>query len=272
MNGAGDLGAAAGDGLGAALEAAAGAEPLLVATDFDGVIAPFARDPMSVRPTHGVMQTLRDLAAQPRVRVALVSGRDLATLRRLSGLTPVDAVVLVGSHGAQSSDPSVESAMGSASVSAEDLVRLDELESQVRALVGARHPRARVERKAAGVVVHTRGLPDAIAGPALDEAAALGGDEPGVRVLAGKSVVELSVSAADKGTALLALSAAVHPRARVYLGDDVTDEDVFVRFEEPTDVTVKVGAGRTAARFRVPDTDAVAALLTQLLAERSLRG
>ncbi|WP_347354833.1 trehalose-phosphatase [Intrasporangium sp.] len=260
------------DALADALGPAAAADPLLLATDFDGVLASLQRDPAAVRPTAGVVPTLRGLAMQPGVRVAVVSGRDLATLRRLSGLTPDAGITLIASHGAESSDPAVRAAMSAVSVSAEDVARLDALEHRVRARLAARHPLARVERKAAGVVVHTRGLPDPIARVALAEARALGEPEPGVRVLAGKSVVELSVSAADKGSALLALAAAVHPVARVYLGDDVTDEDVFVRFGQPSDITVKVGPGPSAARFRLADTTAVAALLADLLAERTRRG
>ncbi len=254
-----------------ALRIAARAESLLVATDFDGVIAPLQPDPSAVRPTDGVMETLRALADRDGVHIAMVSGRDLATLRRLAGVTPDDPITLIGSHGAESSDPRVLSSMGSDGLSPSDTARLDAIEAKVREVVVTRHPKARVERKAAGVVVHTRGLADAVARPALEAALDLGTTLPGVRVLEGKSVVELSISQADKGTALLALSAELHPAARVYLGDDVTDEDVFTRFQDPCDVTVKVGPGPTAARYRIADTGAVATLLADLLASRTVR-
>ncbi|MGN6753717.1 MAG: trehalose-phosphatase [Intrasporangium sp.] len=255
--------------LATALDSAATAEPLLVATDFDGVIAPFNPDPLAVQPTAGVMQTLGRLARLPHLHIALVSGRDLTTLRLLTGLTPDDPITLIGSHGAESTNPAVRAAMESASVTADDLARLDSLEVELRELVTTRHPEARVERKTAGVALHTRGLAEAVARPALEEARSLGQSQQGVRVLEGKSVLELSVSAADKGSALVALSRTIGPTARVYLGDDVTDEDVFARFEAPGDVTVKVGPGSTAARYRVTDTDAVASLLGDLLTRRT---
>lgn len=255
--------------LAAALESAALAKPLLVASDFDGVIAPFNADPLAVQPTEGVMETLRHLAGLPHVRVAMVSGRDLTTLRLLSGVAPDDGITLIGSHGAESTDPAVQAGMEAAAVTTTDLARLDALEVEVRDLLTTRHPQARVERKTAGVAVHTRGLPEAVAAPALAEARSLGQSQDGVRVLEGKSVLELSVSSADKGTALAALSSTVGATARIYLGDDVTDEDVFTRFQEPGDVTVKVGPGATAARHRVADTAAVATLLATLLARRA---
>jgi trehalose-phosphatase len=77
-------------------------------------------------------------------------------------------------------------------------------------------------------------------------------------------VLELSVSHADKGSAVTALGRSVDAVARIYFGDDVTDEDAFTRMRRPQDVTVKVGTGSTAARFRIDDEAAVARVLTTL--------
>jgi trehalose 6-phosphate phosphatase len=49
----------------------------------------------------------------------------------------------------------------------------------------------------------------------------------------------------------------------LYLGDDVTDEDAFRALPEG-DVTVKVGDGETAARYRVTDTDGALEVLRRL--------
>jgi trehalose 6-phosphate phosphatase len=50
----------------------------------------------------------------------------------------------------------------------------------------------------------------------------------------------------------------------LYLGDDVTDEDVFRVLPDPA-VTVKVGGGPTAARHRVDDLTGVHAVLERLV-------
>jgi trehalose 6-phosphate phosphatase len=68
----------------------------------------------------------------------------------------------------------------------------------------------------------------------------------------GKDVLELAVTDADKGSALLRLAGELGAAVTVYLGDDVTDEDGF-RALADADVTVKIGDGPTAARHRVPD-------------------
>jgi trehalose-phosphatase len=246
------------------LERAAAASSLLVATDFDGVLAPFESDPMAVAPLPGTVDTLRALAALPQVHVAVVSGRDLETLRALTGIGADEDLVLIGSHGAESSSPAVREAMEAAAVTPEDEVTLAELRSDIEALVKESHPDAGIEYKSAAVVVHVRGLPREVGEAAIADARRVALDHAGVKVLKGKSVLELSVSHADKGSAVTALGRHVGATARVYLGDDVTDEDAFMRMTRPEDVTVKVGTGSTAARYRVADEPAVAALLSEL--------
>lgn len=252
-----------------ALESFADQRPLLVASDFDGVLAPFETDPERVRPLPGVMELLRGLSELDAVHVAVVSGRDLQTLARLTGVSEGDRIVLIASHGAESSSAAVREAMEAASMTPEDKDRLEALTADVTSLVEQRHPQARIEHKAAAIVVHTRGLPPETAGPALAEARDTALTHEGVRVLKGKSVLEMSVSHADKGSALAAYGRDVGALARLYLGDDVTDEDVFVRFTRPDDLTIKVGDGSTAARHRLADESAVAELLHDL--DRLLR-
>ncbi len=249
---------------GEALERAAAAPVLLVATDYDGVLAPFDADPMKATPLPGSIDTLRSLAALPGVHVALVSGRDLATLRTLTGIDEDEPIVLIGSHGAESSSPAVREAMEAAAVTADDEATLAELRSDIECLVKEHHPDAGIELKSAAVVVHVRGLPREVGDAAIADARRVALDHPGVKVLKGKSVLELSVSHADKGSAVTALGRHVDAVARVYLGDDVTDEDAFTRMRRPDDLTVKVGTGSTAARYRVDDEPAAAALLTRL--------
>jgi trehalose-phosphatase len=207
---------------------------------------------------------LRSLAGLPGVHVAVVSGRDLATLGTLTGITDDEPIVLIGSHGAESSSEAVRQAMEAAAVTPDDEVTLAELRSDIETLVKEHHPDAHIEYKSAAVVVHVRGLPREPADAAIAAARRMALDHPGVKVLKGKAVLELSVSHADKGSAVTALGRHVGAVARVYLGDDVTDEDAFMRMTRPEDVTIKVGTGSTAARYRVDDEPAVAVLLTHL--------
>ena len=249
------------DELRAALAKAAKAPTLLVASDFDGALAEFTVDPDDSAPAPGAMEVLRGLAALPDTHVAVASGRDVRTLRHLTGVGSAESITLIGSHGAEATRPGVAS---DNRLDTDQRARLDELTAQVAELID-RHPGARLERKRAAVALHTRGLPNADAEAALREAAALGEGRDDVRLLKGKSVVELSVSHADKGSAISALGREIGSDAIFYSGDDVTDEDAFQALDaQEGDVPVKVGGGATHAAYRVDSVTGLVATLQQL--------
>ena len=140
-------------------------------------------------------------------------------------------------------------------------LRRDTLAERLAPLVAA-VPGALLEVKPASVAVHVRQVTDRVAAAALLEQADAAAD-PSLTKKPGKEVLELAVTDADKGSALLRLRDDLGAAATVYLGDDRTDEDAF-RVLPPGDLTVKVGEGETAARFRVPDPAAVVVLLGAL--------
>jgi trehalose 6-phosphate phosphatase len=228
-----------------ALAVVAGRRPLLVASDYDGVLARLRDEPSAAIPESGVAEVLARLSAADWVTVALVSGRGVADLRTTSGLT--GPYRWVGSHGAEFDGPLT----GQLAARRDDLAAL--LAPVVAGTVGAR-----LEVKPASVAVHVRQVPDRAAAAAL-----LAGIpalvDSSLTMKPGKDVLELAITDADKGSALLRLAGELGTAAIVYLGDDVTDEDGF-RALGPGDVTVKIGDGETAARYRVPDP--AAALLT----------
>lgn len=257
-------------GLLAAVEAFAAHERVLVATDFDGALAPLVLDPMDSRPVEGGMACLADLAALPGTTVALVSGRDVDTLRHLAGAQ--DPLVLLGSHGSQDSRRPDGLVLGEEQQAT--LAALDEELGAVRAA----HPGARVEVKPSARVLHTRGLDPATEDAALADALAVGARHA-VTVTPGKSVVELSVGHVGKGPAMLALADELGADAVLYAGDDVTDEQGFAALADEPDraragrrLTVRVGEGATVARHRIPDEPALVEVFRALLAARREHG
>jgi trehalose 6-phosphate phosphatase len=235
--------------LGAALAALAARRPLLLASDYDGVLAPLADVPWEAGPEPGTGEVLGRLSAVPGVTVALVSGRGLADLQATSGFT--GDLRWIGSHGAEFDGPLTGDLAG----------RRDELAARLEPLVTGT-PGARLEVKPASVAVHVRQVPDRAAAAALLEQAGAAVD-PSLTMKPGKDVLEVAVTDADKGSAVRRLAAEIGAQGVLYLGDDVTDEDVF-RVLGADDVGVKVGAGETAAAHRVADPPAVLALLEQL--------
>ncbi|MGI9608242.1 MAG: trehalose-phosphatase [Acidimicrobiales bacterium] len=232
---------------------------LLIATDYDGTIAPIVGDPMKAVPQRETAVALRNLAALDHTEVGVISSRalrDLATLSRLPS-----EIHLVGSHG---SEFDVDFALRIDPTTAE---RRDRLGGAL-AEIARRYPGTSLEQKPASVAFHTRNAEPEAAEAAYDDIRALVDLEPELMVRHGKMVCEVGVMPSNKGLALATLRANVHATAVLFLGDDVTDEDAFITLQGP-DVGVKVGDGDTAAEFRIDDPLAVARLLSSLSELRS---
>lgn len=241
-----------------ALAAQARAGDALVALDFDGVLAPLRDDPTASRPLPEAAAALARLA-DLGVPLAVVSGRALDNLA--PRVAAPRGTHLVGGHGAERGHVGPDGYEREPFVlPPEAAATLAALDADLERLVAG--TTARIERKPSSVVLHTRTATREDAARLTPAAVELG-HRAGADVLEGKDVVELSVLDVSKGRALRDLRAETGVRTVLYVGDDVTDERAFAALE-PHDVTVKVGPGATAARFRVPDPAAVAHLLRTL--------
>ncbi|MGQ0574617.1 MAG: trehalose-phosphatase [Pseudonocardia sp.] len=241
-----------------AIDALAAVPRLLVALDFDGVLAPIVEVPSAARPLPAAAAAVGKLATLPDVTVALVSGRGLADLAAVSGFGA--PIRLVGSHGGEFDDGAAVLDDAQAALKETLLAALDAL------VDGA--PGVLLEDKPAGVAVHVRNADPAVGRRVLDAVRAGPASWPGVAATAGKAVLDLAVVAVSKGAAVDVLRERVDAGAVLFVGDDVTDETAFVRLRAG-DVGVKVGDGATAAPHRIPAPRAVAALLEHLIAARS---
>src|SRR4051812_26523572 len=85
--------------LDARLEQIARTPTLLIASDYDGTLAPIVEDPAKAVPVRESIVALRQLAQLPHTHVAVISGRALGELGRLIG-NP-ELIHLVGSHGSE---------------------------------------------------------------------------------------------------------------------------------------------------------------------------
>jgi trehalose 6-phosphate phosphatase len=237
-----------------ALDGAAATPRLLVASDFDGTLAPIVNKPADARPLPGAADALIALAGQPSTTVALVSGRALSTLRELSSIPP--PVHLVGSHGAEFD-----------SGFSHDIDRelLERITAELTA-IAANRPGVTVEPKPASVALHVRNAGAADGRAALDAALAAA-QAWDAELTEGKAVLEFAVISTDKGEAIDIIRDRDDATAVVFFGDDVTDEKAFRRMRDG-DVGVKVGPGDTLARFRVESPEDVETALTYLLEQR----
>jgi trehalose 6-phosphate synthase/phosphatase len=246
-------------------------EKLLVATDFDGTLAPLVDDPHDARPLPSSVEILHALADLADTDVAVISGRSLLDLQTLLGDT--GGLHLVGSHGAERGTPpgaaptTGDAAGGQARLlSPAHAVALANLQAEVAKLIEP-YPTVRAEPKPVGVAVHLRRASEHDAVRAAADVARTVSQDPGIRTLHGNHVIELSVVAVDKGVALDRLRIETSSTAVVFIGDDTTDEHAFATLG-PRDLGIKVGAGDTVARARIDSPTAVADLLGVLMSSR----
>ena len=242
-------------------EASPGA-PVLVASDFDGVLAPLVDDPLASRPLPEATAALVRLAALgPAAPLALVSGRDLATLASLA--SPPPGTHLIGSHGAEQGFINPDGSLEHTPLilDAANRARLDALIEGLEEIAAAR-PGAWVELKPAAAVLHTRlaDPADALsAGPLAHDL----GKQLDISGLTGKDVIEFALMRVTKGDALTALRDRLGARRVAYFGDDVTDEHAFALLGIE-DFTVHIGGGPSAARFRVASPESAVVVLADV--------
>ncbi|MBC8262839.1 MAG: trehalose-phosphatase [Anaerolineales bacterium] len=81
------------------------AERLWLFLDYDGTLADFAPTPEHVNPDPELIELLTRLAEDPRIRVAVISGRQLSHVK---ALVPVPGVLLAGTYGIELRTPEGE--------------------------------------------------------------------------------------------------------------------------------------------------------------------
>jgi trehalose 6-phosphate phosphatase len=189
----------------------------LVALDFDGTLAPLSPHPDDARPLAGARQVLCDIRATGAA-LAVVTGRSVASLLRVSGFGAVPGIVIYGTHGAER----WENGQLRAPVPPAGLAGL---RLSLPALVSSvtRDSAMWIEDKELSLVIHARltaepdRFLDALRAPVTEAAAGAG-----LEVRPGKEVLEICLPGLDKGTAIRELIGA-GTAAVLYAGDDVGD-------------------------------------------------
>jgi trehalose 6-phosphate phosphatase len=194
----------------------------LIATDFDGTLAPIVADPRAARALPGAVSALRRLA--PAVgTLAVITGRPAADAVAYGGLDAVPGLIVLGHYGWQRwqdgklTGPDTPAAVQAARQALPGVL------AQAGVPAGTW-----VEDKGHALAVHTRRAADPesalrlLRGPLGDLATRLGlAAEPG------RMVIELRLPGVDKGTALTGLVTERGADSVMFCGDDLGDLPAF---------------------------------------------
>lgn len=197
---------------------------LLLMTDYDGTLVPIRERPELAVAGPALLKAIKGVLKKPGVKLAVVSGRDAAELKKL---LPVEGIFFAGCHGAEIVIPSgekftvVDEKMLAPVLEVVAGKALDSIEGRDGFLV---------ERKRASVALHYR-LADPAAVPKVLEDFVMSVrpvvTKHNLEFIAGKKVIEVRPKGVNKGETVKYLTCVNPGYYPVYVGDDTTDEDAF---------------------------------------------
>jgi len=194
----------------------------LIATDYDGTLAPIVSDPAAAYVHPAAIAALRRLAGSVGT-LAVITGRPAAQAVELGGLASVPGLVVLGHYGWERwADGQMTSPAAPPGVAAAR-------RELPRVLQAAGAPGGtRTEDKGHALAVHTRGTadPDAALARLRGPLEALA-ERAGLAVEPGRRVIELRPPGMDKGVALRELTAERAARSVLFCGDDLGDLAAF---------------------------------------------
>lgn len=226
----------------------------LVAFDYDGTLAPIVenRESSTMRPrTRSFLEHVAQL--YPCAIIANRTRDDVT--RRLEGIAIKH---IIGNHG-------IESAEFLESFANEITPVFLALEAALKSEQGVD-----LENKRHSIAIHYHRARRKVATRAKI-LAAIAVHAPALRVIPGKFVINVTPTAApNKGDALISLRNAEQADIALYVGDDVTDEDVF-RLDQPGRLLcIRVGhSRRSAAPWYLRDQREIDLLLETLVELRA---
>jgi trehalose-phosphatase len=233
--------------------------------DFDGTLAPFQADRLQAFPLPGTIDALCRIIDGNLASVAFVSGRPVSEILLLMGDL---GTTIVGAHGYEIHRPSGTRHV--VSITPEQRSILDAaFEEAIRVF-----DPDRVERKAASVAAHFRGLdPRGVSDveDLLERRWRAAGASEVMEFRPFNGGLELRAAGRTKGTAIEELlSVAPDETLPIYIGDDDTDEDAFAILAG-RGIGIKVGppGAVTRATGRVPDCESVRQILCDWPSGRS---
>ena len=231
------------------------ADKRLLLLDYDGSLVPFSNDFKSVTPPKSLLELLKRLRSDSCNQIVLISGRSAEDLQEWFGKLDIN---LVAEHGA-----AVKKA-GAKSWQTHDRAESRWMTAVLPTLekYAQLAPGSRVEIKPHSLVWHYRStspyhaqkyavIIKRVLRPLVSTY--------GLQVFQGNKILEIKNPQINKGAAARPWLRQQHDFIFA-IGDDFTDEELFAILPDDSN-SIKVGKGRSFAKYRVTDARAVISLL-----------
>jgi len=233
----------------------------LLLLDYDGVLTGYHKDPAAATPDAEVVEALKTLTADKQNEVVILSGRSQADLQKWFGKLPI---ALAAEHGALFRRRGGKNWHRTSSLD-------DSWKATVMPILeryAERTPGAFVEEKDWAVVWHYRDAKPYAATKNVTILRKILADivaPYGLTVQLGSKILEIRPSNVNKGR--VAQEWLIHEHDfTLAIGDDVTDEDTFAVLPKNAN-SVRVGSGRTLARYRLKNQREAVRLLQSLASQ-----
>lgn len=228
----------------------------LILLDYDGTLAPFKNNPHDAFPTPELLNLLSVLSADKTNKIVISSGRDRYTLEKWLGHLPID---LAAEHGAFYRE------QGEWHKKLDKIVWDKEILGVIQH-IAKRTPRSKIEIKDTALVWHYRDVDSWLADlrvTQLINALINPCSRHNLQIMKGNKIVEVKNSNVTKGSEALRLLGKEQYDFIMAVGDDTTDEDMFMALPEQA-ITIKVGRNSNVAKYNIPTQFQTLAFLWQL--------
>ncbi|QBQ41732.1 bifunctional alpha,alpha-trehalose-phosphate synthase (UDP-forming)/trehalose-phosphatase [Sphingobacterium psychroaquaticum] len=231
--------------------------------DYDGTLIGFNNDVNKAAPTNELYDTLDKIQASPNNQIVIISGRPHQILEKWFANKNY---ILVGEHGVWKKYPD------GAWKSKSDLSNTWKASiKKVMHKYANKTAGAFIEEKEYSLAWHYRktqeGLGQFRAQELIDSMRYLI-PHHGLQLLRGDKVIEVKNRDVNKGKAALSIVRRLQPDFIFAIGDDATDEDMFIELPKNNTISIKVGNKKSVAKFYVENQHEVATLLQSIFVEK----
>ncbi len=244
----------------AIFEAYSEAEKRLILLDYDGTLIPFFEKPQEAVPGEVLKELVSKLASSPRNKVMLISGRDGDTLQTWFNNGKID---IVAEHGSAYKEAGSEEWKYPSDVSTD---WKEEVKNVIANYI-SQVPGSFLEEKKYSIAWHYRGIEnmdeEGIRMGLSKDLSQLSGF-PNFDILHGNKVIEIKSNKTNKGKFVKKYISEKDFDFVLAIGDDMTDEDMFNELKGKNHYTIKVGLGKTGARFNLTGVNNVLSFLEQM--------